>query len=181
MKNINRKIIIFVLFLIIAALLIKGCTKNHTYKYFDFEDASIKNSVGEVTIGLRGSFVLVKGGFWKITHKGSPYKLWIWLKTSQEIKRPIEVSQVEIKYENGSVITTYKGGQFSMEKSSDSNTYHGGFPFDDVNLDHKVISVTLNIAIPTDGKKLEQKIEVELQPMYKEEKRNDFMDSITSA
>jgi len=77
MKLNIRKIIFFALILIVGALIFKGCAKNHTYKYFDFEDVSIKNSVGEVTIGLRGSFVLKKSGLWKITHKGNPYELWV--------------------------------------------------------------------------------------------------------
>ena len=180
MKNIFRKVTLIFLILIFAILIFKGCVKNHTYKYFDFEDATIKNSVGEVTIGLRGNFALTKNGLWKITHKGNPYELCVWLETSQEIKEEIVVNQIVIVYKNGSLVTTHEGGQFSTKWSTFNNAYHGGWWFDDVKLDHKVISVTLNIVIPLDGKKIEQKIEVELRPKYKEEKRNDFIDTLMS-
>ncbi len=167
---------------IFVLLCISSCTKNHTYKYFEYCDAEIKNDLGEIHIGLRGNFTKVKHGILKETHKGNPYELWVWFETQNQSIESISVNKVEARYKkNGKLIISNYGGSFTTKWSDYSKTYHGGWHIKGVNLDYEKISIKMKISINHSGQKTEQNIEIDLLPeKYKEELRNDFWDALMS-
>ena len=169
------------LFTLTILIFLIGCSPDHTYKYFDFEDSESDIGFGVLSVGLRGKFILVNSSEkMKITHKGSPYELWMWFQTDNKDIHNINISNISIRHKDGELMQEYSGGDLLVKWSDYKNAYSGGWSLKGLNLNHVPLQIRFKVTIRIGKETIEKEITADLGIVYREERANDFWSMLMS-
>ena len=169
------------LIFLIATICLIGCSADHTYKYYDFKASSLDAESGIIKVGLVGEFVLVDPSIkMKITHKGSPYEFWVWFQTDKKEIQTIKLSNIQLSYEDGTVVQQHSGGTIDLNWSEYRKIYTGGWHFGGLKIEHKPVQVSLETSIETKKWTKNKSFTFVLETEYKEEHENDFWSMLIS-